>query len=152
MELARGAVILCDHLYPTERDKWIIAGTFNNLTTREKEIDLKNGIDAYVRFVVETPGKHRGSLLLIDGSRDSTKEPLMRLEFEVEVRDPRFPIEMPVKIPPFKVQRPPIPAGRKPGEKIGLRMIVWLEVDGSTLATSPLDLIFVVPEEGHEGG
>lgn len=143
---ARGAVILCDHLYPTKFGKWVIAGTYTTWWTAEAQLEFRNGLQAYLRFQVEQPGSHRLRLQLVNRHLPANEPPIHRIELAVQHSSPFQPCELGVTIPPFGI-RSPVPPAEIPTERpVAVHLSVDLEVDDTDLASSPLVVLFRNPK------
>jgi hypothetical protein len=155
MQPLRGSLILCDQLYPTIAGKWIIAGTYTAKLSRpgQERIEFPDGVNVYLRFQVEQAQRYHAEILLINRGLTSTTEPLQRHELDLDVADPRTPIELACILDPFQVHCP-IPLAAIPPAGLGVALLVWLRVNGEDLASCPLNLIFRplegAPHAGHE--
>lgn len=140
MEEIRGTIILCEYICRGESQKHILVGTFTRLIAQPglNELVFPEGLHLYVRFQVEKIKTFNVEILVVNQVLPPTIKPLQRIEFAVPVDDSYPPIEVACKLPPFKVQLPPGP----PNEARGMRLKIWLRVDGLDVASTPLDIIF----------
>lgn len=143
MRELRGALILCDHLYPTLYGKWVIAGTYTTWLAPPgaRAFEFRDGVQAYLRFQVERAGRYECELRLLHRALPAHAPPLACQRFAVEVRDPLLPVELGAQLPPFRV-RCPDELTPRPGAPVGIGLLVWLTVGGEDVASSPLDIIF----------
>lgn len=135
VDSVRGTVLLCDLVAPMADGKWLIAGTYTDVRV-PTGIDRWEcpGLQAYVRILAERSGAFRGRILLVDRSQPAHHPPLHATDFDLAVKDPRLPLEFAWRSPPFAV-------GRPTGGGHAL-LLLWLEVAGAALASTPLTIGF----------
>jgi hypothetical protein len=148
MEDIRGTILLCDQLYPTVNGKYVISGTYTNFFTVLDELTISNGINAYLRVQVEHAGQYQFKVLAIDRAQASNATPLFEVQGEVVVRDPLEPLEAGLLLPGFTVK---CPVGStvniEIGKPVGANLLIWLEINGKAIASSPLRIIFRNPRD-----
>lgn len=148
MEQARGAIILCDNFYRDQFGKYVISGTYTIRKCNHQVLHLQDGLKAYARFFVEHAGTHKAVVKLINRMEASNAEPLGNFELDIEVRDPLAPIELGIVFPPCMIECPKKIDEIEAGTYEAIDFLVWLEVDGQALASSPLRVAFINPKQG----
>lgn len=140
----RGTIILCDHLYFTDDKKYIIAGTYTTwrVGSGKDMIDFHAGIFVYGRIQVERAGQYKGSVKLIHKAMPPGTAPIQEFDLYVDMRDPLTPFEFGCQLKPFTVDCPEDLSNAPEGSAFGVRLGLWLEIEGKSIASCPLNVIF----------
>ena len=149
----RGTIIICDHLYRTTEDKWVIAGTYNTLVSHRDHVHLE--LPLYIRLQAMDVGNFQCKIKIIDRARLSTEKALMETSISFDVKNPNDTIEIGLTTPAFDVRRPAEWNDLPPGRAIQYALTIWLQADNMQgkafdLASATLRIIF--PKENPTGG
>ena len=145
----RGAVILCDYIDRMQNGKYLLVGTHTHLICFDEQL-IHPGLLCYVRAQVErqppSGEQHRLVVQLISRDAAPNQEPIQRVEVHLRPpATPNEPLELPIRLPPMRVACPVPVVQLGDDEAIGLSYTVWAEMDGTTLASCPLNIIFRRP-------
>jgi hypothetical protein len=145
---ARGTIILCDSIHPTIDGKWIIVGTYTNWWSKKPSIKLEQGVGCYVRFQVERIlNAASWKIVLFDSATSPNGEKIIEISGSADVRDPNTPVEAGLLLPEFVVNSP-VPNEDIPlGTRVALRYRVWLILEDKPIASCPLNVYFLNPQE-----
>lgn len=146
----RGTVILCDQVYLTQENKFIIAGTYNYIKTTNDKIDFPSGISTYVRFQVEQARSYQVEVVLAIANAPTIDEGILdRISAEFTTRNPLEPGEKGLQFPSFQLVCP-IPQDQIPPSGIVVPLIVCLRVDSHEVSSCRLYIHFLPPGDTHE--
>jgi hypothetical protein len=143
MEPIRGTVLLCDHVAQMINNKWLIAGTHTSQIVPPGVPAVMLMLNVYLRFQVERAGPYHFTVRVINTSLDSNHPAIVSLGADAHITDPLVPFEYGCQFPPIMVESPPA----QDAHPRGIRLLAWLRVDGTDVASSPLSVIFLPPTE-----
>lgn len=144
----RGTIILCDQLYPTVGNKWVIAGTYDTaMAAAGAREHIISGFWLYLRLQCETVGEKLVNIKLVVRDLPPTYPALHETDLKRKCTNPVRPMEFGYQFPGISVQCPVEPEEIEVGKPLALNLLFWLKVNGASIASSPLTIIFRNPND-----